>query len=356
MTAPVHIDGSQGEGGGQIVRSSLALALVTGRPLVIDQIRARRRKPGLMPQHLAAVHAAKRVCSGDVQGAEIGSPWLQFEPRRVQGGDYRFQIGTAGSTTLVVQTILPALLIADAPSTIVIEGGTHNPWAPPFDFLQQAFLPLVCRMGPRVTMTLSRHGFYPAGGGQLIVSVEPCRRLAGFDLLERGALRSCFARALVANLPTHIAEREVQTILREMGWDANRGRIEEVDALGPGNVVLVELASEHVTEVFSAFGRRGVRAERVAAEVVQQARNYLQTDAPVGPHLADQILLPQGISAWQPVDGVRQRGGSFRTLPLSGHSATHLEILRQILDIRIRVEPSPDGQTCRVILGPTGAD
>ena len=195
MTAPVHVDGSQGEGGGQIVRSSLALALVTGRSLVVDNIRARRRKPGLMPQHLAAVHAAKRVCSGDIQGAEIGSACLRFEPHHVRGGDYSFDVGTAGSTTLVLQTVLPALLIADAPSTVVIEGGTHNPWAPPFDFLQQAFLPLVCRMGPRVTMTLSRHGFYPAGGGQLIVKIEPCPRLAGFDLLERGALRSCITRA-----------------------------------------------------------------------------------------------------------------------------------------------------------------
>lgn len=348
MTALLHIDGAEGEGGGQIVRSALALALVTGRSFVIDNVRARRKKPGLMPQHLAAVFAAKRVCDGEVQGAQIGSSSLRFEPRPLSGGDYSFDIGTAGSAMLVLQTVLPGLLIAAAPSTLRIEGGTHNPWAPPFEFLDKAFLPLVCRMGPRVTMTLVRHGFYPAGGGLLNVAIQPSSELAGFDLLQRGSLRSYFARAMVANLHPHIAEREVQTILREMDWDASCGRVDEVNALGPGNIVLVEMEFEHLTEVFCAFGRRGVRAEQVAEEVVQQVRSYLQTDAPVGPHLADQLLLPLGISAWQSIDGARQRGGSFRTLPLTGHSLTHIEILRRFLDVRIDIEPSSEGQTCQV--------
>ena len=356
MTDPIHIDGAQGEGGGQIVRSALALAIVTGRPFIIDNIRAARKKPGLMPQHLAAVVAAQRICNGGVHGAQIGSSSLRFEPQPVQGGDYRFDIGTAGSATLVLQTVLSALLTARAPSTLSIEGGTHNPWAPPFEFLEKAFLPLVCRMGPRVTLTLSRHGFYPAGGGKLIVAIQPSLELDGFDLLERGTLLTRSARAIVANLHPHIAEREVQTILREMDWAASCGRVEEVNALGPGNIVIVELAFEHVTEVFCAFGRRGVRAEQVAAEVVEQVRSYLQADAPVGPHLADQLLLPLGISAWQSKDGARQRGGSFRTLPLTGHSATHIEILRQFLEVQIAVEPSFDGHTCRVSVGAAGSD
>jgi RNA 3'-terminal phosphate cyclase (ATP) len=351
MIDAIHIDGAQGEGGGQIVRSALALAIVTGRPFVIDNVRARRKHPGLMPQHLAAVFAAKRVCNGEVHGAQLGSSSLRFEPRPVLGGDYSFDIGTAGSAMLVLQTVLPALLIAAAPSTLRIEGGTHNPWAPPFEFLEKAFLPLVCRMGPQVTMTLVRHGFYPAGGGFLNVAVQPSADLAGFDLLQRGLLRSCFTRAMVANLHPHIAEREVQTVLREMGWDASCGRVEEVNALGPGNIVTVELAFEQITELFCAFGRRGVRAEKVAEEVVQQVRSYLQADAPVGPHLADQLLLPLGISAWQSQDGARRRGGSFRTLPLTSHSLTHIEILRSFLDIRIDIEPSSDGQACQVGIG-----
>ena len=175
MSAPVHIDGSQGEGGGQIVRSALALALITGRPITIENLRAKRPKPGLMRQHLAAVHAALAVCDGRAEGDELGSRRLGFEPQQVRGGEYRFKLPTAGSATLVLQTVLPALMIAEAPSAVVLEGGTHNPWAPPFDFLQAAFLPLLSRMGPRVSASLQRHGFYPAGGGQFTVTIEPAQ-------------------------------------------------------------------------------------------------------------------------------------------------------------------------------------
>ena len=352
MSSPLLIDGSQGEGGGQIVRSSLALALVTGRPVTIENIRAGREKPGLMRQHLTAVQAAATIGGGIVKGAEIGSRSLQFEPQPVQAGQYRFSVGTAGSATLVLQTVLPALLCADRPSELILEGGTHNQWAPPFDFLQRAFLPLVNRMGPRVTATLQRHGFYPAGGGKFTVTIEPVPLLAGFDQLERGTITSRSARALIANLPSHIAAREVQWCLEKLNWDASFGSHDRVEAHGPGNVVLVELTSEHVTEVFTAFGRTSAKAEKVADELVRQVRAYLSTNAPIGPYLADQLLLPLGISAWQTDGGVRQRGGSFRTLPLTRHSTTHIEILRQFLGIDIRIERSEDGNTCKVSILP----
>jgi RNA 3'-terminal phosphate cyclase (ATP) len=347
----LHIDGAQGEGGGQVVRSSLALSLVTGRPVTIENIRARRDKPGLRRQHLVAVEATATVCGGEVQGAQVGSPWLHFHPKPVRAGTYRFAIGTAGSATLVLQTVLPALLVADGPSTLVLEGGTHNPWAPPFDFLQRAFLPLVSRMGPRVAATLERHGFYPAGGGQFTVAIEPCAALAGFDLLERGSPRSTSACAILANLPAHIAEREVKTMLHAMNWEPGCGRIETVEALGPGNVAYIELESQYVTEIFTAFGRLGVTAEQVADEAARQARDYWQSRAAVGPQLADQLILPLGISAWQPPTADRQRGGSFRTLPLTQHTITHIEILRQFLGITIGVEEESDG-TCRVSVHP----
>lgn len=352
MVDRIHIDGSQGEGGGQIVRSSLALALVTGRPVTIDNIRAGRDKPGLKRQHVAAVRAAAQICGGSVTGAEISSRSLSFEPQAVRAGQYRFSIGTAGSATLVLQTVLPALLIADGTSQLTLEGGTHNQWAPPFDFLQDAFLPLVNRMGPRVTAKLERHGFYPAGGGRFTVTIEPCAALAGFRLLQPGPLVARRVRALVANLPMHIAEREVKTALRKLAWDDQWGVLEEVDAHGPGNVVMVEVRREHVTEVFTAFGRLGKKAEHVADEVVEETLAYLQSDAPVGPHLADQLMLPLGISAWQSGDTGRRRGGSFTTTPLTDHSTTHLEVLRQFLDIDIRVDKSPAGETCCVHLSP----
>jgi RNA 3'-terminal phosphate cyclase (ATP) len=349
MTTDLLINGAQGEGGGQIVRSSLALALVTGKSVTIENIRAGREKPGLMRQHLTAVRAAAEVCGGVVKGAEIGSQSLTFEPRPVRAGQYQFSVGTAGSATLVLQTVLPALQIADGPSQLVLEGGTHNQWAPPFDFLARAFLPLVNRMGPRVSASLERHGFYPAGGGRFTVAIEPSLYLSGFDLLERGPTLARRACAHVANLPDHIADREVERILEKLTWDPNCGASDRVQAHGPGNVVYAEIASEHVTEVFTAFGRTGASAEKVADEVVRQARDYLSADVPVGPYLADQIMLPLGISAWQA--GNSQRGGSFRTLPLTRHSTTHIEILRQFLGIDIRVERTEEGNTCRVSVG-----
>lgn len=347
MKTGLIINGAQGEGGGQIVRSSLALALVTGLPVTIEAIRAGREKPGLMRQHLTAVMAATEVSRGQVQGATIGSTWLRFEPSRVRAGAYRFSVGTAGSATLVLQTVLPALLIADGPSELTLEGGTHNQWAPPFDFLQRAFLPLVNRMGPQVTARLERHGFYPAGGGRFNVTIEPTPHLAGFDLLERGPIMARRVVGVVANLPSHIAEREVNRILEKMTWDPSCGCEDRVEAHGPGNVVFAEIASERVTEVFTGFGRTGTTSELVADEVVHQIRDYVATDVPVGPYLADQLLLPLGVSAWQANNAAR-RGGTFRTLPLTRHSATHVEILRQFLGIDIGIERSDDGTSCLV--------
>ncbi|MFN7134491.1 MAG: RNA 3'-terminal phosphate cyclase, partial [Myxococcales bacterium] len=183
------IDGSMGEGGGQIIRTSLACALITGKSFRITKIRARRAKPGLMRQHLTAVRAAAEIGDAEVTGAEVGSSELTFRPGKLRAGDYHFAIGTAGSTTLVLQTVLPALLMASGPSSVVLEGGTHNPMAPTYDFLERCFLPLVERLGPRVSTRLERPGFYPAGGGRWSVQLAPAP-LKGFELLERGELRA----------------------------------------------------------------------------------------------------------------------------------------------------------------------
>jgi RNA 3'-terminal phosphate cyclase (ATP) len=226
---------------------------------------------------------------------------------------------------------------------MVFEGGTANQWAPPFDFLQRAYLPLVTRMGPFVEAHLERHGFYPAGRGRFAVIVDSQGSLSGFDLLERGELRARSVRGLVANLPLHIAEREVRTALDRLGWDDVYGIAEQTAAHGAGNIVFIELQYEHVTEVFTGFGRLGVRAEQVAEEAVAEAAAYLATDAPVGPHLADQLLLPLGLSAWLAHRSGSAGGGAFRTLPLTLHSTTHMNILRTFLDIDIRVEDADTG-------------
>ncbi len=352
MNDLIQISGSRGEGGGQIVRSALALSLVTGRGIAICDIRAGREKPGLMRQHLTAVNAAVKICGASVTGAAVGSRELTFQPGKVRAGDYKFSVGTAGSATLVLQTILPALLLADGPTTLILEGGTHNPWAPPFDFLKEAYLPLINRMGPHVTVELERAGFFPAGGGRFSVEVQPASELAGFDLCERGEAVSRQARVLICNLPTHIGERELERLQKRLNWEESACSIEPVPSAGPGNAIVATMASRHVTEVVSSFGRQGVKAEKVADDVVDQVRQYLKADVPVGPYLADQLLLPLGISAWQgqsratSADGSSppvRHGGSYRTLALTRHSTTHIELLREILGVSIEVENSADG-------------
>lgn len=341
----ISIDGAQGEGGGQILRSSLALALVTRRAVRVENIRAGRDKPGLMRQHLAATRAAAEIGAAELEGDEIGSQTLTFRPTEVRSGRYAFAIGTAGSATLLVQTVLPALLIADGPSELELEGGTHNPWAPPYDFLAQAYFPLVNRMGPTVTAGLERHGFFPAGGGRFTVAIEPVKTLAGFNLLERGEILHRNVTALVANLSKNIGQRELDVAAEKLGWPPTSFHLDSsVASAGPGNALLVEIQAEHVREVFTGFGRLGVTAEHVANDLVKEVRMYLASGAPVGPYLADQLLLPLGIAAWQ--TGCVSR---FRTGALTRHALTHIELLRSILEIPIYVERE-DG-SCRVVVG-----
>jgi RNA 3'-terminal phosphate cyclase (ATP) len=330
----LEIDGSFGEGGGQILRSSLALSMVTGRPFRIVNVRAGRPRPGLAAQHLAAVRAAAEICGAQTTGVELGSPEVVFVPGPVRPGDHHFRIGTAGSTTLLFQTLLPALLEAGGASTLRFEGGTHNPFAPPYDFLALAFVPLVNRMGPQVTLRLDRPGFHPGGGGRFEARIEPAQRLCGIDLPRRGRVRRRRARALVANLPAHIGQRELEAIQRKLGWRRDELALELLtDAAGPGNVVMLEVESDCVTEVFSAFGEPRVPAETVAGRAVRECRRYLDCDVPVGEHLADQLLLPLAVAG----------AGSFRTVALSRHATTHLELIRRFLEVDLAVEEDSPG-------------
>ena len=338
----LELDGSMGEGGGQILRSSLALSMVTGTPIRIRNIRARRPRPGLMRQHLTAVQAAARVSGAEVDGAEVGSREVAFAPGEVRPGEHRFDIGTAGSTTLILQTLLPALLRAPGPSVVVLEGGTHNPQAPPFDFLDRSFLPLVRRMGARIEAVLERPGFYPAGGGRMRVRIGPAGKLTGLELLERGEIRRRRATALLSALPRHIAERELRHVERETGWPPSSLEIREVDSPGPGNILLLELESEAVTEVFAGFGEKGVPAEAVADRALRELRRYLDAGVPVGEHLADQLLLPLALAG----------SGTFATLPLSLHATTQVDLIPRFLDVRIEVEPGEgDRHVVRVSRG-----
>jgi len=323
----VRSDGSKGEGGGQVLRTSLALSLVTGTPFQMVNIRAGRQKPGLLRQHLTAVKAATEVGAAEVTGAELGSKELTFRPRALAPGNYFFSVGTAGSATLVLQTVLPALMVASGPSSVRLEGGTHNPLAPPYDFLQKAYLPLVRRMGPKVEAVLERHGFFPAGGGKFRVDVEPAP-LKPLTLLERGRVTRRQATALIAMVPFDVAKRELATVEQALKWKPTELRTEELKRTqGPGNVLTLEVESEHVTEVFTAFGSRGVRAEEVAGAVSEEVKRYLDAEVPVGEHLCDQLLLLLALA----------KGGAFRTLPLDGHAVTQLDTFAHFLDVKVNV-------------------
>jgi RNA 3'-terminal phosphate cyclase (ATP) len=342
----LSIDGSTGEGGGQIVRSSLALAAVTGTPISIDNVRARRKRPGLRRQHVTAAKAVAEISGARLAGASVGSRFLEFHPSGPVGGDYSFRIDSAGSTLLVLQTVLPPLLTAAEPSTLRLEGGTHNPFAPPFDFLERVYLPLLNRMGANVTARLERHGFYPAGGGRITVQVRPAATLSGLTLLQRGKIRQRRVQACVANLPLHIAQRECHTIAERSGWPAKVFRWDSLsDAEGPGNFVFIEIECEHLTELFTGFGQKGISAERVAAQVWREADEYLSSGVPVGPYLADQLLLLAGLAT------THGAHSAYRTLPPSLHTSTHAEILRQFLAVELDMQQQEPG-ICTVRVGP----
>ena len=324
----ITIDGSIGEGGGQVLRTALALSIATGRAFRLENIRSKRPKPGLLRQHLTAVQAATAVGDAQVDGDALGSTALTFAPRAIRPGDYRFAVGTAGSATLVMQTVLPPLLVAAGESTLVLEGGTHKPWARPFDFLQRTFVPDVNRLGPHVETTLKRPGFYPAGGGAFTVAVRPARALGALELMHRGDVVARRVTAMVANLPRHIAEREVRIAVNGLNWHRDCGSVENVDGVsGPGNLVLIEVQSEHVTEIATGFGEVGVAAEAVADRAVKETRRYLAAGVPVGIHLADQLLTVLASS----------EGGVFRTVALSRHALTNIEVIREFVDVRIAV-------------------
>ncbi|QNM97751.1 RNA 3'-terminal phosphate cyclase [Chitinimonas koreensis] len=328
----IELDGSQGEGGGQVLRTALTLAMITGRPFRIEHIRAKRSKPGLLRQHLTAVQAAAAVSSAQVDGAAVGSQTLRFAPGPIRGGDYRLAIGTAGSCTLVLQTVLPALWFADAPSTVTVSGGTHNKAAPPADFLIRAWQPLVRRMGAKLDITLRRHGFYPAGGGEVVASTEPCG-LQAITLIDRGERQALKAEALVAAVPGSVARRELERAGAQLACLG--GRVRELPAgEGPGNALLIEVAHAQVTELFTSFGERGVSAEAVADHAARQARLYLESGAAVGEYLADQLLLPLALAG----------GGAFTTVSASSHLLTNIAVIEKFLPVEIAASAQADGR------------
>lgn len=337
----VELDGSEGEGGGQILRTGLALSMLTQRPLTISRIRARRPKPGLMRQHLACVQAAAAISGAQVHGAELGAQALHFVPGPVRAGDYSFSIASAGSCTLLLQAVLPALWLAGGPSRVQLQGGTHNPMAPCFHFLDQAFAPLLRRLGGDMQLDLHRHGFYPAGGGQLVAQIAPApAALQPFDLLTRGPLLSAHAECLAPGLARQIGTRELRVLHESLGWSGEQLRVGTArQDEGPGNVLMATLAHAHSTELITVFGERGRPAEAVAQEMVRQVQAWETSDAALGEHLADQWVLLLALACWR-----SGRGAAFTCTTASEHLRTNCRVIERFLPVRIAIDPAADAE------------
>ncbi len=340
MTEPIEIDGSQGEGGGQILRTSLALAVITGTPVLFRNVRAKRSKPGLRRQHLAAVRAAAAISGAQLRGDAVGSMELWFAPGEVLPGQHHVAIGTAGSTTLVLQTILWPLLLAERASQVVIEGGTHNPMAPTFEFLERTFLPQVRKLGVQAELSLEQHGFYPAGGGRLRATLHPST-LTPHTWDTRGKARGVDARALVSNLPLGIAKRELGTAVSALGWQRNAGKSERVDSPGPGNALLLAATFDAGTTVVSGIGSKGKRAEDVASSAAEEMQRFLEAEVPIDEHLGDQLLIPMALAG----------GGSFVSAAPSLHTRTNAEVIERFLPVQT-IFTEAEGGTWRTTVRP----
>jgi RNA 3'-terminal phosphate cyclase (ATP) len=328
----IELDGSFGEGGGQILRTSLALSLLTGQPFHLRNVRARRSRPGLQPQHLMSVRAAAAVGQAQTRGASPGSGDLVFEPGAVVPGKYTFAIGTAGATGLVLHTVyLPLALKAQEPSELTLTGGTHNDFSPCFHFLDATWRPYLDHLGLRVRLRMRRPGFYPRGGGVVEAHVQPCPRLQGLQLDDCGPVRRIHGISAVAGLPEQIARRQarraayrleqagLQPTFREETWDD-----------GPGTVLCVVLDTQPVPTLFFGLGARGKPAERVADEAVDQVLAYLRTPPPaVDPHSADQLVLPLALA---------EGPSSYRVAEVTPHLLTNIAVISRFVDREVTCE------------------
>mgnify|MGYP005989139427 CR=1 FL=1 len=329
---------SGADGGGQILRSALTLAALTGRGFHLTEIRGQRRKPGLMRQHLTCVRAMAEICEASTDGAELGSTELLFQPSgEILGGEFEFAIGTAGSTTLLLQTLLPALLRADSPTSLTLSGGTHNPMAPPIDFIQRAYLPILRRMGAKAEVSLIRPGFAPAGGGAIEASITPSK-LIPLELNQCGPVSKVWAESLLANLRRDIATRELNTLQAALEKNEDLPELEthirQLQADGEGNCLHLVIERPEVTEHITTFGEHGVSAHAVAKRTAKQAHDYLSSRAPVGRRLADQLLLPCALAP----------GSSFVTLHPSSHTATNLKLINRFIPGALTLTQLEKGQ------------
>lgn len=327
----IEIDGSFGEGGGQVLRTSLALSVITGKELRIVNIRAGRKKPGLRPQHLKSVEAAAMISGATMDGPKIGSSQITFLPGDVKPGNFHFDIGTAGATSLVLQTIFLPLVMAQRKSTVTVTGGTHVPWSPCFHFLDWQWLNFLRKMSLDAEFRLEQAGFYPQGGGKIKATISPGEQFKPLNIVERGKLKQIRGISAVANLPRDIAKRQRQRVVSRLGskYPLNDIRNVQLPSRFKGTVMLLLAEFEHSQCCYFSLGAPGKRAEFVADEAIDALEEFMVSDGAIDQYLADQLLLPLAFAS---------SPSTLRTSKVTQHLLTNAEIIRKFLHVDIRID------------------
>lgn len=344
MTELLQIDGSRGEGGGQILRTALTLSMVTGKPFRMTNIRANRKNPGLAAQHLGCVRAAACICGAEVEGARLKSTEITFNPGGVEPGDYRLDVGTAGSVALVLHALYLPLSLARGESQLILTGGTHVAWSPPYEFVASCWSPMLQRMGFDIKLRLEKAGYYPKGGGEVHIEIKPVPKIGTLYLTHRGSLKRIMGTAAVSNLPDEIAMRmtnQVDRRLRGRGLKAEY-RLLRPPSIGKGTYFFLLAEYENTVAGYVGLGERGKRAEKVADEIINRFFSYHFSDGALTEHLADQLVLPLALASGESV---------FSTHRITQHLLTNIDTVKYFLPAKINVDGEPGGRgTVRIIL------
>ncbi len=327
---PIEIDGSYGEGGGQILRTALALSAILKRPFTIHHIRSKRMNPGLQAQHLEAVEALAQITEAKTEGVKFGSQTISFCPKEIISGDYHFEVKTAGSVILLLQAIFLPLCLAQGPSRVTLVGGTHVPWSPPFHYFLRVLLPTLEPMGISVDAAIEKWGFYPRGGGRIQLNINPAQELKPLHLTDRGSLKRIWGLSARSNLPRHVAERQkdqaVQRIQKELNIEPEINVLHDVSSNGPGSFLFLLAEHEKAFAGFSSLGKKGKPAERVADEAVDDLKDYLRSGGGIDLYLSDQII---------PFMALTKANSSFTTARMTGHLLTNLWVVSHFLQVRV---------------------
>ena len=340
---PIVLDGSEGEGGGQILRTALSLSAITGKPFTITKIRASRLKPGLRPQHREAARAVGRIVDAEVLGDEVGSSRLEFRPRRrAAPGEWTLDVGTAGSTPLLLQTICWPLALAGGPSFVTLRGGTHQDHAPSFHYLALVWAQAVARLGFKLGLELQGAGFYPEGGGEFTARIDPGHPMPPLDLRHRGTLQDVEVVSVVGGLGYEIADRQAARALRglrELGIAAEAERVPVPAPLSRGGHVLIVSTFERTRTGHGAVSARERSPEQIADDAVGAFRAHLAGGAAVDRHLGDQLLLPAALAAARivPAPPGVVPATRYSVAAVTKHLTTNAAVIRRFLDVDIAI-------------------